>query len=63
MKSKIILSFLVLLFFSLLAVGSTKREEENFATMLLVAFVGAILIAIITAIVKSINKKEEAADD
>lgn len=58
MKSKIILSFLVLLFFSLLAAGSTKREEENFATMLLVAFVGVILIAIITAIVKSINKKK-----
>lgn len=58
MKSKIILSSLVLFFFSLLAAGSTKREEENFATLLLVAFVGVILIAIITAIVKSINKKK-----
>ena len=58
MKPKIILSSLVLLFFSLLAAGSTKREEENFATLLLVAFVGVILIAIITAIVKSINKKK-----
>lgn len=58
MKSKIILSSLVLFFFSLLAAGSTKREEENFVTLLLVAFVGVILIAIITAIVKSINKKK-----
>jgi hypothetical protein len=58
MKSKIILSSLVLLVFSLLAGGSSKGDEEAVVTIIIVVVVGVIIIAIITSVVQSRNKKK-----
>lgn len=59
MKSKIILSSLVLLFFSLLAGGSIDKDQENaFVILIAVAVIAFIIIAIIVSIVESKNKKK-----
>lgn len=58
MKSKIILSSLVLFLYSLLAGGSSKGDEDAFVTLIIVVVVGFILIAIVTSIVESRNKKK-----
>lgn len=58
MKTKIILSNLVLLLFSFLAAGSNE-DEQNFVVFTVIAFIIiGIIIWIITSIVQSINKKQ-----
>lgn len=59
MKPKIILSSLILAFFSLLAGGSIDKDEANtFVILVGVVVVAIIIIAIIKAIVESRNKKK-----
>lgn len=58
MKSKFILSSLVLLFFSLLAGGSSDSDINGFMTAVVVAVVVGVIIAIISGIVEGNNKKK-----
>ena len=58
MKTKFILSSFVLLLFSLLAGGSTEGEEQAFITTIVVLIATFFITAIITAIVKEINKNK-----
>lgn len=59
MKSKIILSSLVLFFFSLLAGGSIDKDQENAIFIFIVVMVAVgIIIAIIVSIIDSKDKKK-----
>lgn len=58
MKSKFILSSLVLLFFALLAGGSSDSDINGFMTAVVVAVVVGVIIAIISGIVQGHNKNK-----